>query len=1683
MKKYLSNKLMIVMIVVLLVGIVSFSKAVYAAFVNEIFTPIELYSALNTLKIGGGLRIYTGVETAIFDESMKDTFNFGYYRQRAIYCIEHGQNLFSNVEMKYKLRQKIKIKGNKAYVNGISIIHHDVAKMAYILGQEGGYVKNESTEDTQKDAGNESVKAVWDIIESFGKNVINVKDYSIGIEGKHYNGDICDEAESYANTFSNNTSEIITNNTKVDKIKPKSIKIEKKEYIEVGPFNFKICGTLDSKEVVDADQKQIKGVKYYLKEDKNTNVFVTKMPIDKDFYIAVPTSNNYNLSKIKLKLKAKRGVYSGTIYVLDSEISNYQNLIVKKGEEDDENFSYETTWDDDEQEISLYGQIEVTKVDAKDKTPLKGVEFELYTKKATYIATYTTDKNGKFKTGYLQPGEYYFVEIGVGENNKYYEANSEHRNVKISCGMITEAKITNEKAKGDFKLLKVGKDSGKPLANVEFTLYMTEGKKKGQYVKQDGTYTTTKTTIKTNENGEIFIQHVYTGKYELRETSVGAANADYGYAIDESTVNVQIAGGECTEKIIENERKYIKVSGFVWEDIPEGKNTERNDIYSTDDKDRLYAGITVKLINENDSKQNQQTKTKEDGSYIFENVVIKDLENTYIEFEYNGLKYAGVKHHGNDELSNENYSRAADRDRKEFDDKFAEITSQDTDLRSKGEALDENNQKTFDLKYQRQGDKALFNFESETKKYNVNANTKVSKYSLKEKYDIYMGKNGKYEKIVALENVNLGIYEKEQADLTLLQDVEKIEIAFNNLTHTYEYGRKFLNGEDAFDMAVRFKNENTKEYTRPIYESDVRQDYDKDDPRNFKMYITYKIEAKNESSSIDTKVNSITNYYDQKYKINRIYKKVINDVEEKIDIPTAHSSVDKYNKIAIPVNEQIGTNQSVKLYIQYQIDKENVKELIKNENTELLESISEVKSFTNFYKGTSNYYSAIDKDSNPNNLKLELELVLGLLLGDCNADKNIDNKDLELLSGYLAGIIEYNSEGYLSHADINKDNKVDTQDINELDKLVNNYKDGPGDCNEDGKIDELDLGLLKRYLLDKRQTINLKKADVNGNGKVDVFDTLELNKVIDKYNKGIGDCNKDGKIDGLDLEWLNNYIIQTKENNINLSNADINQDGEIDIYDQQELNKMINIDGYKLNEDDADKAPGVQLVVNQTRTITGIIFEDKTVVINNSREGNGIFNEKDGDEKIEEGVKAMLVNTDNSVYKDTNGKEYSANVTEDGTYKIEDMPAGEYKIKFTWGDNYDVQQYKSTIYKEVGDNKYWYRNTESRLSDATDLYSIREIIDKEINNVEFKTFNMDSYTAEMKLEIENKENLVTDALDEILTEDGKVEYKIKNIDFGIAERPRQKLEIDKYVKHIKLTLQNGQTIVDSNLKNGELDPKPENVVYMAPKKDENILGKIDIILDNEIIQGSNLEITYGIKLKNSSEKDYINKAFYKFGKAGGNYSEPVKITSQKIVDIMDKDLVFSNEETINKEWEVVETKEIYKEYETKPVISEQEKYFEEKITMDDGTQITRKSFWESINKEEKEKTEWFEETLRKSRINNLNNGTMLKNEFINNELKAGEEKEVIIKSTKILSNQDELELDNKAEIIEVEKNGGSRIISTEEDVTDEAETVSVTPPTGENRNYYIYLVPIIIGLITITITLIIVNTKRIKKNK
>ena len=493
------------------------------------------------------------------------------------------------------------------------------------------------------------------------------------------------------------------------------------------------------------------------------------------------------------------------------------------------------------------------------------------------------------------------------------------------------------------------------------------------------------------------------------------------------------------------------------------------------------------------------------------------------------------------------------------------------------------------------------------------------------------------------------------------------------------------------------------------------------------------------------------------------------------------------------------------------------------------------------------------------------------------------------------------------------------------------------------------------------------------------------------------------------------------------------------VVDKDSVPANITVGKIDTYEDDTDAATSLKLELKNARSIVGTVFVDKaTVNKDNERLGNGVY---DNGEATVSGVKVRLdeIGKDDSSY---DGERISKEVTtdENGNFKIEGYIPGNYNLTYTWGNKtYKVQYYKGTIYDESRDqnDKEWYKkDVNTRKTDALDNIDTRKTIDAEMrkitrNNAEdeinkayegtsdvIKTTSMDSKTPAMSFSVEY-ETTITDGNDD------KVEFIVKNVDFGIVERAKQLMDISKRVSAFKITLANGQVLMDAEVtEDGKLKGSHSNLSYMGPTNTNgiNVNGILRAELDSELIEGATVEVTYAIKVTNVSEKDYDSPNYYLYGNKKG--AQLIKNSVTGVIDYLDGKIVFVPDDT----WEKKEN-----------------------------------TFIEEVNASEKGNTDY------------LNSIKTYYTSKLQKDLAPGESNEVTLKASKLLTSSEDNTFDNKTEIVDVTRKDGD-FTGTPVKVTwnngkfffdtDNAEKTVIIPSTGENRNY---VLPTVIGIIAVAI--------------
>lgn len=1344
--------------------------------------------------------------------------------------------------------------------------------------------------------------------------------------------------------------------------------------------------------------------------------------------------------------------------------------------------------------MNFTGNLKIIKEDEETGERLKGVKFSVKGPDKTLDKSYTTDENGEINLENIITGEYKVKEVS-NSNYGYTVMVEDSVKVKSTKTVVYEAK--NKKQTGNLKIIKQDADSEKNLEGVSFKIKKKDENKYIQVKTGDGwkkditgivhiedmktVDTENEATIfTTNSDGIIEVRNILKGTYYVEEVSVG--DIYFGYEVDDdyitwsytSTKNkdnngsgkghiatvevVARASYNTTETpreknrnetiVFKNKRKYIKLSGYAWEDtriggkdnIPENErcDVEENTEGNTEEDKRL-ANVLVKLYSW-EGKLLGQTITDEKGNYVFGTKSMADINGDGI------ISIVDV----------------------------TEITR----VISSGET----NKYTNGL-------------------MDINNDGKIDKADIE-----------KLQNIISLN--------EELIDV-------KIEDIYNSETKKAGYIEFTYNGLNYETVSVNVKEENTNKVAEISSNSQNLVDKSIDgtylDNRT-SFNESWAVIENNKKIDSDGNVDTL-DYNHNNYASSLSYPGGVTGYnEQEYPIIVKDNTNNNIFNITARTETNVGEDSSSKKFFGQNKTIEEIckegKDTIKNINLgvkeraqpdlALIKNIYSAKVTVNGYEHTYNYEDRFNKNTgenknidefNPENNEEKTETNVRVKFNQKYGEKSFtraiypsdvkETQDKDFSVKVVYKITLKNESGVL-YSKINS--LVDYFDA----RYTIEEKGSIGTGYENGEIkDEINYKLDKSYQDAKYRKLiidcNTKINPNESNKNIYVEYTLTRNGVKDILFDKNG--NQKTNIEGLEnIVEINSYSTYS-DKDFTKSYAGIDSDS----------NPGSTVPGNKdTYEDDTDYAPGLILEVANPREIKGTVFEDNAVDpteggTNRERLGNGQF---DKEEKTISGVKVGLYSIDDFIEEE----DRSGNVTnikleedavsvgtttyegdnkdstgKDGTFTIKDFVPGEYRIVYTWGDDkYTIEDYKSTIWtsdnknEKDGNPNTWYRvNTDKRYSDALDNYATRLKIDSEdtsINKMDSKTPTM-VFGVELADDIDNKKT-ETSGID-------KVTFSIKNIDFGIIERPRQSIDVTKRAKSMKITLANGQVIADAKIveKDGklQLEQQVKGVIYTEPSDKNNPKnGQIKAEIDNELIQGATVEIKYEIKVQNNSEIDYDSEGYYCYGEKGG---EIVKIKASGVYDYLDNTMIANDENT---EWETIKD---YNEKVSKPTVIEEylHKYQSSSTDASGNTEI--RIGYEKFEEQYSEAIgNWRIENIITARKKRLADKTILHNANLEGEIAPGEFNMASLTASKILTNTDEIELNNDVEITEVTRTAktGRKVTPKYTSLYDRGETVTITTPTGENKNYILITIVAISFFVILGTGIVFIKKKILK---
>lgn len=1661
-----------------------------------------------------------GVEAIVKTTDPKNVVNktiflgFGHLKASDyLYCIEYGQMMNSS-GANYTISMCIDIDGDKATSmktegsNWVTASNSNMYNgiLALILNSEG-----ELGHGNNNGSGTAAQKALWSYfpywIDHSGKE-INVSDawcsgsgwsaeYDGGKTGKSY---LNAAMQAYANGERAKVRiYLLKNSNGTESWQRLMIAIPEGE--ATPPENDLIIKKVDK----DTGET-LSGVQFIIKNDENKYIKASGPDKDNIYKFTEFTTNESEATKFKTGTNSYKDIIIQQLpddkYIIKEVNNPNSGYEVNVGKE----YSVDKTDNENNDACVITIQNEKTekliikKIDSDTQEALSGIEFTFKNDENKYVKAsgpnsnneytftgYTTEESEatRFKTGnstYMPitilelPNDVYTVKEVSNPHAGYrqnvgYECTIEKKDSPTNADYVIT--IQNDKLE-DLIIEKVDETTQEKLSGVEFILWNDDK----QFIQASGpdennVYTFTGYTDNGNDATRfitgtsdgykpITIRELPNDTYTIKEMY----NPILGYEVNElrewqivkedSPTNancvVTLQNEEKPEPEDEHKQTTVKgkvtISGFVWEDIAPGKNNSINSQY--DESEQRVEGIKVYWKDAN-GEIIDSTTTDANGYYEFSMELelynhpygIKDIDKynrintSYVEFDYNGIKYTTVANTSDITQENVSQGKEIEADREALDNKFDMI--QNSQIIDNGTAVDNINnvndyietnylekfavtattnqiknlleiaesqdgwikKTTFCTEHCAAGVREHEVGRIELNKDGASATivlycygrSKVEKWNdidgiLEEEINSYInapigeefnqynahyysageidgpikkdclsGEEHVYE--WNIKNVNLGLVKREQPDIAITSDIEKVRVIMKDQEYTYIYGNRGIQDSDeSFDYKVQFGNKYAETYSRPVNPADIAY-VNQNNSDDLKVYVTYNIIAKNQSTTLYMTAQNIVNYYDSNY---TIYK---GDGTATSNGWVETSETSNGYKVAYnnSWNVKIAPGQKTELLkIEFEVNQETIKGLL-NEDAPL-KNVSEIVAYTTYYGETT--------------LCAETE----------------DAATKGKTGSQYAGI--------------------------DLDSIPGNAIPGDVDTYED------DTDQAPSFLLCK---------DTENPDTPDEPDDSELEyKVIS------------GTV------WEDSQTTESAESNERLGNG-VKEDSE----------------------------NGVANVKVELLLADGSIAK--------------LYRIEDGEIKTSDAI----------TYTDENGNYSFGNNSTDSR---EGVVTDEYIIRYTYGDNTTInghkingRNYKSTIIttspvedvmKGTSNDDKWHLTTPDNASIAVDNLDDRLAIP----SLQYSNFDdpiiITAESKPFKVQIEYTE----DQESQVDSNGGEFEHDWTRFDFGVIERPREDIVVDKTISHVKLTLANGQVLIEG-------DPRIDTMSYAKALGFNDIINNreeslsaldklLSIEMDSELIQGATLNVTFAVTVTNNSEIDYEydssmggNEKYYYYGE---NPTNIIKQSVELLVDYIDSELVCkvgeNAEDENNKKW----------------------------YTTLGGEQITadylKDNGYISFKKQEEDSDRTYE-TLK-----NGDYTILVTEEF--KELAPGESKSQYLSASKLLANQEESNLyDNHVEILKLNGkiartidsvNNGEQIVktykpgnyipsltdrTTNSDGTlelvglhqpdDDRVRIVITPPTGTSNYITTYIITAVVGLIVIVGGIFFIKKKIMNK--
>ncbi len=751
--------------------------------------------------------------------------------------------------------------------------------------------------------------------------------------------------------------------------------------------------------------------------------------------------------------------------------------------------------------------------------------------------------------------------------------------------------------------------------------------------------------------------------------------------------------------------------------------------------------------------------------------------------------------------------------------------------------------------------------------------------------------------------INLGLTIRQESDVALRKDLYRAVTQINGKTEVYKYDKRENEDSEYWEIQARvsdYDNYYNTTYNRDLYKSDVNYNGQRTNGgKNLEVYVTYQIIVRNQSQSTLNEIMEIVDYYDKDYDFMKdlswvtFDKKFDNDeyyymmhytknwngtitngIDAKSSTNSKYGKVTQYNlgngyqNVYIDglQGHKLQSGESAYIYLTFKVKGEG-SSIILDDDKSLKYNYAEINGYKTYYrdgttipnygtKGQNDFAGLIDRDSTAGNLSSD-----DLVQENGRYEQNFED-DTDRSKG-LKVVINPNLK--------REANGIVWED--ERTQNVNNAMVGDG-IRQDKEIvvQGVTVQLVEKCTNGTEYIWQEAKTDSNGGYNFAEFipgDYVIRFKYGDTTDTTLTEENGGKNATSYNGQDFKSTTYQMEVENGNIS-SNINQDEATD-----SLNRYY---GY---------------VNTAGQNITGIYNSEKDSATSENTYG---YNISEADKAGVNYSDAKDLWTSNG-RNDIRGREEVINYSKDNVtnHKAEVLASP-----------YDVPEYNNINYTE---------------NDMDSLY--KELMENTYMTAETGIIAVEFEYDRIQTDGDN------DASNNIATgeNDKNGNYVLGNIDFGLVERPKAQLEIDKSVANVKVTLANGSILFDINeaannaiWKDHEeynIDKNKKNNMYeeyygISSKHrysyrteidkimDRTDRGLIQLTMDEEIMHGATIQITYVVKITNVGEIDYVdgvNKNFY----YQGNSSDitVVTTTANQVVDYVQNNLQFDASNKVN----------------------------------------------------------------------------------------------------------------------------------------------------------------------------------------